>query len=268
MFISVMKKVNLKKLTGLSDGSLYYYEKQNLIHPERNISNYREYTNEDVFRIFSAQKTMKIGLSIEQFTKAVKCNDFDQYYKLMYQAMIQKKEEVRQLNRQIKYLESYFDSDIMDNPVFGEYRITEQKKVRYQKSEIGEKNHFPCFEQMQVDEWKYFSDSMNLTYLIREEDIADNDLKGEWYYLIDDSLAESYDAPFLDSLPVSSPHRALTCWIKVDKNNETDMLEQLKECVKYAREHDYHITGRIGARLFLLASDYAYFKVGLELEDD
>ena len=46
------------------------------------------------------------------------------------------------------------------------------------------------------------------------------------------------------------------------------MLDQLRETVNYAREHDYRITGRIGARLFLLASDYAYFKVGLELEAD
>ena len=52
------------------------------------------------------------------------------------------------------------------------------------------------------------------------------------------------------------------------KNSETDMLDQLRETVNDAREHDYRITGRIGARLFLLASDYAYFKVGVELEAD
>ena len=52
------------------------------------------------------------------------------------------------------------------------------------------------------------------------------------------------------------------------KNSETDMLDQLRETVNDAREHDYRITGRIRARLFLLASDYAYFKVGVELEDD
>lgn len=52
------------------------------------------------------------------------------------------------------------------------------------------------------------------------------------------------------------------------KNSETDMLDQLRETVNDAREYDYRITGRIGARLFLLASDYAYFKVGVELEDD
>lgn len=46
------------------------------------------------------------------------------------------------------------------------------------------------------------------------------------------------------------------------------MLDQLHETVNYAREYDYRITGIIGARLFLLASDYAYFKVGVELEDD
>ena len=52
------------------------------------------------------------------------------------------------------------------------------------------------------------------------------------------------------------------------KNSETDMLDQLHETVNYAREYDYRITGIIGARLFLLASDYAYFKVGVELEAD
>ena len=46
------------------------------------------------------------------------------------------------------------------------------------------------------------------------------------------------------------------------------MLDQLHETVNYAREYDYRIAGRIGARLFLLASDYAYSKVGLELDDD
>ena len=46
------------------------------------------------------------------------------------------------------------------------------------------------------------------------------------------------------------------------------MLDQLRETVNDAREHDYRITVRIRARLFLLASDYAYFKVGVELEDD
>ena len=52
------------------------------------------------------------------------------------------------------------------------------------------------------------------------------------------------------------------------KNSETDMLDELRETVNDAREHDYRITGRIGTRLFLLASDHAYFKVGLELEAD
>ena len=52
------------------------------------------------------------------------------------------------------------------------------------------------------------------------------------------------------------------------KNSETDMLDQLRETVNDAREYDYRITGIIGARLFLLASDYAYFKVGVELEAD
>ena len=52
------------------------------------------------------------------------------------------------------------------------------------------------------------------------------------------------------------------------KNSETDMLDQLSETVNDAREYDYRITGRIGASLFLLASDYAYFKVGVELEAD
>lgn len=54
----------------------------------------------------------------------------------------------------------------------------------------------------------------------------------------------------------------------VGKNNETDMLNQLRETVNCAREHDCRIAGRIGAWLFILASDYAYYKVGLELDDD
>lgn len=37
------------------------------------------------------------------------------------------------------------------------------------------------------------------------------------------------------------------------------MLNQLRETVNCAREHDYRITRRIGAWLFLLASYYAYF---------
>ena len=46
------------------------------------------------------------------------------------------------------------------------------------------------------------------------------------------------------------------------------MLNQLRETVNCAREHDCRIAGRIGAWLFILASDYAYYKVGLELDDD
>ena len=68
-------------------------------------------------------------------------------------------------------------------------------------------------------------------------------------------------------------HAGVKNYGRIDKETgmnerEVQTLKLLDETVNYAREYDYRIAGRIGAWLFILASDYAYFKVGLELDDD
>lgn len=56
-----MKKSNLKKLSGLSDGSLYYYEKLGLLHPQRMKNNYRVYSKSDVGKVICVQKYNRLG---------------------------------------------------------------------------------------------------------------------------------------------------------------------------------------------------------------
>ncbi|MCI6515357.1 MAG: MerR family transcriptional regulator [Bulleidia sp.] len=265
-----MKKADLKKLTGLSNGSLYYYEKLGLFQPNRTKNNYRLYDKSDFGKVICVQKYNRLGVTIQDLVIALTERDIEYLHGLLEKLQDQKKEELERIDRQVSYV-NYLLKETNDiQQKLGCYEVVvNTPSVMFEFEKVHQTGDLEHFDIDRIGHWNQYLEYADLVFSIPEKELDENQFTHAiWYHTINKETADSFHDPFLDSLPVSKPCRALTCWIKVDKNSETDMLEQLKECVKYAREHDYHITGRIGARLFLLASDYAYFKVGLELEDD
>lgn len=59
------------KMTGISISKLYYYEQKNLINPERDKNNYRNYSEDDIKQIKYILILKEIGFSIKNIEKAV-----------------------------------------------------------------------------------------------------------------------------------------------------------------------------------------------------
>ena len=61
-----MKAKEAEQLTGLSKQTLIWYEKEGLIHPERNENRYREYSDQDVktLQLIKLLRNMDISIDI------------------------------------------------------------------------------------------------------------------------------------------------------------------------------------------------------------
>ena len=265
-----MKKSHLKKLSGLSDGSLYYYEKLGLLHPQRTKNNYRVYSKSDAGKVICVQKYNRLGVSVQQLVHTLEEQDIEYMHRIMEKIRIKKEEELERLSRQLSYIRFVLQETEEIQHKIGCFEVTvNTPSVMCEVEKVNQHGKTEHLNIERIENWNRYLEYMDLVLVASVKDIENNEF-GEaiWYHSMDKRIADSFHDPFLESLPVSKTCKALTSWIKIDKNSETDMLDQLRETVNYAREHDYRITGRIGARLFLLASDYAYFKVGLELEAD
>ena len=96
-----MKKSNLKKLSGLSDGSLYYYEKLGLLHPQRKKNNYRVYSKSDVGKVICVQKYNRLGVSVRQLVHTFDDQDIEYMHRIM-EKIQKKKEEIMQKTMLLK----------------------------------------------------------------------------------------------------------------------------------------------------------------------
>lgn len=62
-----MKIKEIEKRTGIQSANIRYYEKEGLLHPERNEeNNYRDYSEADVQRLEQIKILRLLGISIEE----------------------------------------------------------------------------------------------------------------------------------------------------------------------------------------------------------
>ena len=85
-----MKKADLKKLTGLSNGSLYYYEKLGLFQPNRTKNNYRLYDKSDFGKVICVQKYNRLGVTIQDLVIALTERDIEYLHGLLEKLQDQK----------------------------------------------------------------------------------------------------------------------------------------------------------------------------------
>lgn len=67
----------VSKLSGVSARMLRHYEKLGLVDPEQSSAGYREYSEDDVRRIFHIEGLRSLGLSLKQVGDALEDPDFD-----------------------------------------------------------------------------------------------------------------------------------------------------------------------------------------------
>lgn len=70
-------------MSGLSDGSLYYYEKLGLLHPQRMKNNYRVYSKSDVGKVICVQKYNRLGVSVQQLVHTFEDQDIEYMHRIM-----------------------------------------------------------------------------------------------------------------------------------------------------------------------------------------
>lgn len=68
-----MRIGELSRLTGVSIRSLRYYEEQNLLHPARRCSGYREYQDSDVPLVHRIQALLAAGLGTRTIEHVLPC---------------------------------------------------------------------------------------------------------------------------------------------------------------------------------------------------
>ena len=67
-----------KALTGISEQMIRFYEKKNIIHPQRNEeNNYRTYTNHDIFLMVMARSYNSLGIPLDEVLQYINLTDIN-----------------------------------------------------------------------------------------------------------------------------------------------------------------------------------------------
>ena len=109
-----------KALTGISEQMIRFYEKKNIIHPQRNKeNNYRTYTNYDIFLMVMARSYNSLGIPLDEVLQYINLTDINDICAKLESKISELENQEIWLKEKIKYtkdISSIFQS------------ITEKKK--------------------------------------------------------------------------------------------------------------------------------------------
>ena len=108
-----MKINELESLLGITRGTIRFYEREGLVHPERKGNGYRDYSERDVKRLQSILVLRKIGVSMAEIRDLIDASEsLDDVLENNLQRLVEQKEEIAaamKLCREIKSAETTFE---------------------------------------------------------------------------------------------------------------------------------------------------------------
>ena len=116
------------KITGLSVSKLHYYEQKNLISPERDKNNYRNYSEKDIEQLKYVLILKEIGFSIKDIKKVIEMyvacinrvnrkGEVKDFYSEQIEKMEEKIIQYKQVIELLKGLPIFTDDTYKDNDI-------------------------------------------------------------------------------------------------------------------------------------------------------
>lgn len=128
-----MKTHELKKELGISKHTIFYYEKEGIVTPQRDDNGYRSYSQEDLQKLIMVKFLRNLNISIDD-VKAILNNELD-FKECLKINQIHLEEQIKSLEEVQENIEMYVRKDLPMLPALQQIqRETKNYKLGYQKT--------------------------------------------------------------------------------------------------------------------------------------
>ena len=99
-----MKAKEAEQLTGLSKQTLIWYEKEGLIHPERNENRYREYSDQDVKTLQLIKLLRNMDISIDDIRQILNGHlSMEEIFEQQKAYLHQEESKIKDLEKKVRF---------------------------------------------------------------------------------------------------------------------------------------------------------------------
>lgn len=128
-----MKTHELEKELGISKHTIFYYEKEGIITPQRDDNGYRSYSQEDLQKLIMVKFLRNLNISIDD-VKAILNNELD-FKECLEINQIHLEKQIKNLEEVKENIEMYVSKDLPMLPALQQIqRETKNYKLGYQKT--------------------------------------------------------------------------------------------------------------------------------------
>ena len=128
-----MKTHELEKELGISKHTIFYYEKEGIVTPQRDDNGYRSYSQEDLQKLIMVKFLRNLNISIDD-VKAILNNELD-FKECLKINQIHLEEQIKSLEEVQENIEMYVRKDLPMLPALQQIqRETKNYKLGYQKT--------------------------------------------------------------------------------------------------------------------------------------
>ena len=128
-----MKTHELEKELGISKYTIFYYEKEGIVTPQRDDNGYRSYSQEDLQKLIMVKFLRNLNISIDD-VKAILNNELD-FKECLKINQIHLEEQIKSLEEVQENIEMYVRKDLPMLPALQQIqRETKNYKLGYQKT--------------------------------------------------------------------------------------------------------------------------------------
>ena len=128
-----MKTHELEKELGISKHTIFYYEKEGIITPQRDDNGYRSYSQDDLQKLIMVKFLRNLNISIDD-VKAILNNELD-FKECLEINQNQKKKQIKSLEEVKENIEMYVSKDLPMLPALQQIqREAKNYKLGYQKT--------------------------------------------------------------------------------------------------------------------------------------
>lgn len=128
-----MKTHELEKELGISKHTIFYYEKEGIVTPQRDDNGYRSYSQEDLQKLIMVKFLRNLNISIDD-VKAILNNELD-FKECLKINQIHLEEQIKSLEEVQENIEMYVRKDLPMLPALQQIqRETKNYKLGYKKT--------------------------------------------------------------------------------------------------------------------------------------
>ena len=128
-----MKTHELEKELGISKHTIFYYEKEGIVTPQRDDNGYRSYSQDDLQKLIMVKFLRNLNISIDD-VKAILNNELD-FKECLEINQIHLEKQIKSLEEVQENIEMYVSKDLPMLPALQQIqRETKNYKLGYQKT--------------------------------------------------------------------------------------------------------------------------------------